>query len=154
MGCLWCVFCVLGSGFGVFLLIPSFRPPPLSAGAGLGNQPALLRHKTRFLRFWAEFWGVSCLIELGLGWFLRFFVLPTPPPRGRGCSGYYCHSDCGTGLCVCFLLLGGIISPRPLLLRLWRYFGFSLFRRHVLTRPPLPGDMAAVFLDAFSVPYA
>ena len=58
----------------------SFRlppPPPLSAGAGLGDQAALLWHKARFLRFWAGFGVVPA-----------FFVLPIPlrsvPAHGLG----------------------------------------------------------------------
>ena len=76
----------------------------------------------------------------------------TSPPRGRGRSGYFCHSDCGTGLCdFLFLLFGGIISPRPPSLRLWRYFGFSLFRRHVFaTASPFQVIWRVVFFDVFS----
>ena len=52
--------------------------PPLSAGAGLGNQAALSWKETRFRSF-----------GLGLGLFLRFFVLPTPLPLSAGSgSGY------------------------------------------------------------------
>ena len=49
----------------------------------------------------------------------------------------------------CLIFFGGITSPRPPSLRLWRYFGLPLFRRHILAPPPLSGDMAVVFLDVF-----
>ena len=52
-------------------------PPPLSAGAGLGNLAVLLWPRTRFLTFWGP----------GLGWFLLFFVLPTPPLSAGPWSG-------------------------------------------------------------------
>ena len=75
------VFCVLGSGFGVFFLISSRRSPPLSAGAGLGTQAALLWHRTRFLSFGA---GVRLLPA--------FFVLPTSLPlSAEPWSGYSGH---------------------------------------------------------------
>ena len=42
----------------MFLLVSSWRPPPLTAGTGLGRQTALMWHRTRFLSFWAGFWVV------------------------------------------------------------------------------------------------
>ena len=36
---------------------------------------------------------------------------------------------------------------------MWRYFGFPLFRRHILAPPPFSGDMAVILLDIFPVPY-
>ena len=57
----------------MFFLVPSCPPPPLSAGAGLGDPTALLWHRTRFLSCWAVF-----------GVVLAHFVLPTPPPLGAG----------------------------------------------------------------------
>ena len=63
------------SGFGVFLLVSSCPPSPLSTGSGLGNQAALLWHRTRFLSFCA-----------GLGVVLAYFVLPTPPRSVPGCG--------------------------------------------------------------------
>ena len=54
---------------GMFLRVLSCRPPPLSAGAGLGNLAVLLWPRTRFLSF---FLG-------GVGVFLR--VLSYRPPR-------------------------------------------------------------------------
>ena len=70
-------FGVFGLGLGWFLRFLSCRPPPLSTGAGLGNQAALLWPRTRFLRFWA-----------GFGMVPGFFVLPTSPRSvpGRGLS--------------------------------------------------------------------
>ena len=53
---------------GWFLRFSSCRPPPRSAGAGMGNKAALLWHRTRFLSFGAGFGVVPA-----------FFVLPTPP---------------------------------------------------------------------------
>ena len=165
----------------MFLLTSSCHRPLLSDGAGLDNQAALRRHRTRFSEFWAGFGVVPAFFSScrpppaqcrAVVWVIRslycgtglsifrvrfFFVLPFPPPVWVGGGlGIFCHSDCGTGLCgFCFLLFGGIISPRPPSLRSRRYFVFSLFRRHIHSRPapPLSGDMAVDFLGAFPVPY-
>ena len=51
------VFCVLG--FRVFLLVSSCPPPPISAGAGLGNQAAILWHRTRLRSVFRVFFSVS-----------------------------------------------------------------------------------------------
>ena len=80
------VICVLGSGFGVFLLISSGCPPPLSAGAGLGSQAALLRHRTCFMNFWAGFGGVPAFFiaytpTLSAGAFPSTHSRPVPPFR-------------------------------------------------------------------------
>ena len=84
-------FWVLSSGFFFFFFFQRFLrfrvgvwgvssyfvllTPPLSAGAGLGNEIALFWHWTRFLGFWSRFRVVPA-----------FFVLPTPPRSvpGRG----------------------------------------------------------------------
>ena len=52
-----------------------------------------------------------------------------------------------------FSFFGDLISPRSPSLRLWRYFGFSRFRRHILAPPPFAGDIAVDFVDIFPVPY-
>ena len=70
------VFCVLGSGCRVLLLVSSFPPPPpLSAAPSLVDQAALLWHRTRFLSFW-----------VGFGVVPAYFVLPTPPRSVPGCG--------------------------------------------------------------------
>ena len=105
---------------------------------GLGNQTALLWHRTCFLSFWARFGVVPAL-----------FVLPTPPRSapGRGLgnraiklwrrtvcfSCYFLFRPVANTLTVaqdcvtpCFLFFGDITSPLPPSLKLWRYFGFCL----------------------------
>ena len=75
-----------GRSLGCFFL---FRPTAsLNAGAGLGDQTALLWHRTRFLTCWAVF-GVVFL----------FRPAYTPVAGSRGRSGYFGYSDCGTELC-------------------------------------------------------
>ena len=47
--------------------------------------------------------------------FVSFRAADPPPLGAGGVLGIVGHSDCGTGLTVCFFFaLGGIISPRPL----------------------------------------
>ena len=165
--------CVLGSGFELFLLVLSLPPPTLSAGAGLDNQATLLWHRTRFPSFWAGF-GVAPAyfvlptpppLSAGL-WSVkpdhfnvahdcRFFVFFLfVLPRGRGRCVFFCYPDRGTGLCDFLLSLFRwyTFASTPSL-RLWRYFGFSLFRRQILAPRPLSGDGTSVFLDVFPVPY-
>ena len=133
------------SGFGVFLLVSSCPPSPLSTGSGLGNQAALLWHRTCF----SEFLGR-----------VSYFVLPTPP---RSVSG----SGLGNGatqlllrtvgfLCYCLYRpadppplgaggdLGILATPSvaqdcatSCFCPFRWYFGFSRFRRHILAPPPL-----------------
>ena len=69
------VFCVLGSWFGVLLLVSSCLTPPLSAEAGLGNQAAPLWHRRRLLSFGP-----------GLGWFLRIPSCRHCPRSVPGCG--------------------------------------------------------------------
>ena len=61
------VYCVLGSGFGVFLLIRPADPPRSVPGLVWVFRPLYYgtRHAFRVFR-------------LGSGWFLRFFVVSTP----------------------------------------------------------------------------
>ena len=154
---LWRFLSLLG-WVGMFLHVLSCRPPVLSGGAGLGTLAALLWPRTCFLSFGP-----------GLGWFLRFFVRPTPPAQcwamvwvigPLSCTELYVFRvrffsalptpPLGAGGIlgnfatptvalhyVIFLIVGGINSPRLPSLRWWRYFGFSLFRRHVFA-PPSP----------------
>ena len=46
---------VFGLSLGCFFIFRPAEPPPLSAGAGLGNRAALFRHKPCFQSFWAGF---------------------------------------------------------------------------------------------------
>ena len=157
------VFCVLGSGCRVLLLVSSFPPPPpLSAAPSLVDQAALLWHRTRFLSFW-----------VGFGVVPAYFVLPTPPrsvpgavveimgplicahdirifglfssscrplsPAGsRGRSSSFGCSDCGTGLCnsLCSLSRRSNFASPPLakVMALLRFFAFSVAT--FSTRPP------------------
>ena len=132
------VFEVFRLGLGRFLRF--FRPidPPRSVpGHGLGNRAAKLWHRTV---------GFSCSIllrppdspPLGAGGVLGIFVTPTV---AQGCVTFF------------FLLFGGIISPHPPSLRLWRYFGCALFRRHVFALPPLQVIWRCFSSTLFSVPY-
>ena len=106
-------------------------PPHSVPGHGLGNRAAQLRHRT--VCFTCSF----------------LFRPVDPPPRGRGVLGNFATPTVPQDY-VIFLLFGGVISPRPPSPRWWRYFGFSLFRRHVFAPLPLPIDMAVVFIDVFS----
>ena len=65
--CVFDAFSVLGSGFGVFLLVSSCPPPRSVPGLVWVIRPLYCGTKHAF-----EVFG------LGLGWFLRFFDLPTP----------------------------------------------------------------------------
>ena len=155
----------------MFLLVSSCPPSPLSTGSGLGNQAALLWHRTCF----SEFLGR-----------VSYFVLPTPP---RSVSG----SGLGNGatqlllrtvvfLCYCLYRpadppplgaggdLGILATPTvaqdcvtccapffrrynfasPPSLRLWLFFAVPSAH----SRPaPLSGGMAVVFYDVFPVAY-
>ena len=119
-----------------FFVLPT--PPRSVPGRGLGS------------------WVIKGGSGLSLFRVFSFLVLPIPPARSRGRSGYFGYSDCGTGLCdFLFSLFRWYTFASPPSIRLWRYFGFLLFRPHILTPPPLSGDMAVVFLDVFpDVPYA
>ena len=114
------------SCYCVFCPADPSRPVP---GHGLGNRVALLSHRIRFF---------SC----------SFLFRPAEPPRGAGGAlGNFATPTVAQDY-VIFLLFGG--WPRPPSLRWWRYFGFSIFRRHVSSRPSLPGDMAVGFIGDFS----
>ena len=133
--------------------------PPLSAGAGPGNQPALLWHMARFLSFLGRVWGSSCVFCpaytppdqcRAVVWVIgpqivaqdsRFFVIlsssccRSPPLGAGGRSGYFGYSDCGTNCVTSYLIFfDGVISPRPL--RMWRYFGFCFPVGTFSPRPP------------------
>ena len=108
--------------------------------SGLGVVPAYFRPVDPSARCRAMIWVIE-----PLNWgarllcFSRSFLLhPAEPlhPRGRGRSGIFCHSECGTGLCCCFFPFRRYNFSSPPSLRLWRYFGFSFFRRHVFAPPP------------------
>ena len=173
------VFCVLGSGVwsvASYSVPPTL--PPLSAGAGLGNQAALLRHKTRFLSFWAEFGVVPAgffrpadpprsvpgrglgnraakLWHKAVGFGVRFiFVLPIPPTLGAGGNLGIFATPAVAQDCLTFFSpfrWYNFASPPP------RYgCGATLvfvFLRHVFAPAPLSGAMAVVFLDVFPAPY-
>ena len=81
----------------MFLLIPSCRPPPFSAGAGVGNQAALLRHKTRFLSFVL---GLGCFLPgwAGLGAVPAFFRPADPPAQCQAMVWVIGSLNWGTGL--------------------------------------------------------
>ena len=75
---------------------------------------------------------------------------PAPPLGAGGVLGNFATPTVAQDYAI-FLLFGGIISPRPPSLRWWRYFGFSLFRRHVFAPSPrFSGDMAVISVDVFS----
>ena len=65
-----------------------------------------------------------------------FFILPTLPLGAGGALGNFVTPTVAQDYVIFLLFGGGIIQPRPPSLRWWRYFGFSLFRRHVFA--PLP----------------
>ena len=166
MGCLWCF---LRFGVRVWGVPACFVPPtPPSSVLALVWVTGPLYCSTRrafevlglglgwFLFFFvlsiplaqgrAVVWvtrPLSCGRRLSFFRVRLFFILPTPPPpRDRGRFGYFCHSDCGTGLCeIFFLLFGGIrlgpprcgcratsvfrftvgtFSPRPPFQAIWR----------------------------------
>ena len=78
-----------------------------------------------------------------------------PPPLGAGgdlsiLANPTVAQDCVT---PCFLFFPWYNFASHSSLRLLRYFGFSLFRRHILGPPPLSGAMAVVFLEISPVPY-
>ena len=51
-----------------------------------------------FLRCQFRVWNVSCLIGLGLGWFLRFFRPDDPPTQCWAMIGVIGALNLGTGL--------------------------------------------------------
>ena len=100
---------------------------------------------------------LNCGTDKTVVFSLSFLFRPAdPPPPGAGgdLGTYFGCSNCGTGLCDFMFSLfrwnDFVSSP---LLTLWRYFGFPLFRRHILAPPSLSGDMTVVFFDVFPVPY-
>ena len=133
------VFCVLGSGCGVFLLVSSCPPPTLSAGSGLGNQATLLWRRTRFLSFWAGFGVVPA-----------YFALPIPRVHCRAVVWVIGPLNCGTGLSVVRVIFFSVLPIPPSLgaggdlgilttptvpqdcVTSW----FSLFRRYNFASPP------------------
>ena len=81
-------------------------------GCGLDNRATQLWHKTVGLLCYFLFRAADPR-PLGAGGDLGILATPTV---AQGC------------VTSCFLFFGGLISPRPPSLRLWRYFGFPLFR--------------------------
>ena len=144
------VFCVSGSGLGVFSLHSVVPITPLSAAADLGNQAALLLHMTRCWSCWAGFGAVpefssrsspmaqcramvwlmgpsTCGSRLSFFYVLPFLPCRSPPAQSRGRSGYYGYSDCGTRL---------------------YYFILNHFRWYNFASPPLAEVVALVrFFD-------
>ena len=106
---------------------------------------------------WAGFWGVSCLIELGLGWFLRFFRLADPP---RSVPGH----DLGNRVAVfrarLFFVVptpplgaGGVldnIAP-PTVAQNYAIFFSSPFRWYNFASPLLAAVVALLWVFAFSI---
>ena len=162
------VFCVLGPDFGGSRSYFVLRTSLLSAGAGLSNQATLL----------SRVWGGSCVSRpayiprsvpgCGLGhratqlWhrtavFSCYYIFRPADPAPLGAGGNLSIlatqtvvQDCVTS---CFLLFRWHNFVSTPLLGLWRYFAFSLFRRHLHAPAPLSGDMVVVFLYVFPVPY-
>ena len=124
-------------GLRCFFLFRPAHPPPLSAGASLSNQTALVWRRTRFLNFWGRFglvpafcvlptlpravpgcdlgdWATQLLTRtLDFSWSL--FCPADPRPFGaEGDMGVLATptvaQDCVTS---CFLFFGGIISSHP-----------------------------------------
>ena len=78
------------------------------------------------------------------------FLSRRSPPLGAGGDLGNLATPIGVAqnfVTPCLIFFGGITSPRPPSLRLWRYFGLPLFRRHILAPPPLSGDMAVNFFS-------
>ena len=128
-------FFLIGSGvFGVFWAELWGVPACLVLPTFPGLCPALSRHKT--IRF-------SCL----------FFFLPADPPRrGGGRSRSFCHAYCGNGLCDFSPFRGyNFASPHvAAVVAIFSVLDFPLTRfRSPPPVPPLPGDMAVVFVDVF-----
>ena len=107
----WFVFdvlCVLGSGFGVFLLVSSFLPPPLSAGASLGcsgqSSFSIVAQDTFSEVFLGRVWSGSWV-----------FVLPAPPAQCRAVVWIIGPLNCGTRLSVfCVIFFFVLPIPAPL----------------------------------------
>ena len=107
-----------------------FRPvyiPRSVPGCGLGNRATQLWYKTV---------GFSC-----------FFCFR---PAGGDLGILATPTVAQDWMTSCFSFSVVYISPRPPSLTLWPYFGFPLFRQHILAPPPLSGDMAVAFFWHFS----
>ena len=151
------VFCVLGSGFGVFLPVSSCLPPPLRAGDGLGNPAALLWHRTRFLLV-GRVWGGSCVIRhayiprsvqsCGLGnrvtrlWHRTVggssnFPFRPADPQPLGTGDDMGSAVIGTRLCDFCSLFSVINFASPLIAKVVALPRFSAFSStHTLPAPP------------------
>ena len=154
-------------GVGIWGVTSCFVLPtgPLIAGAGLGNRPALLWHRTFLLGFWTGFGVVPAYFVLptspaqyrAVVWgnrviqlwdrtvsftCVRFFRPADPPPPGaRGDLGILVTSPVAQD-CVpsCFLFSNFVFLTFP--------------STHSRPAPPFSGDdMAVVFVDVFSAPY-
>ena len=135
--CFW-RFLSFRAGVGVvpaFFVLPT--PPRSVPGRRLGN---------RAIKWWLRTVCFSCSY---------FFRPADPPPLGAGSDlGIFATLTVAQDCVIFFLLFfGGTTSPRLPSLKLWRYFGLSLFRRQILAPRPLSGDGTSVFLDVFPVPY-
>ena len=105
----------------------------------------------------AVVWVIEPLIcGTGQSFFCIFFLFrpAVSPPIGAGgdlsiLATPTVAQDCVTS---CFpFFFGDIISPCSPSLRLWRYFGFPRFRRHILAPLPLADDMTVVFVYVLPV---
>ena len=138
-----------GKGLGCFLVrldwawgdscvfSPAYTPPRTVPGRHLVNGAIKLRLRTVVFSCYYLFRPAD-LPPLGAGGDLGILVTPTVAQDW---------------ITPYFLLFGGVTSPRPPSLRLWRYFGFTFPSTHSRPVPPLSGNVAAVFLDVFPVPY-
>ena len=98
--------------------------PPLSVGAGLGNQPNHVWHRTHFRSVCpglGGLWRISCY----------FPHHPANPPPAREPGSIWIKLPIHTGA-QDRLSFGAILS---------------LFLRHFLAPPPLRGDTAMAFVD-------
>ena len=60
----------------------------------------------------------------------------SPPIGAGGVMGISATSTVAQNCGIFFFLFGGMFSPRPLSLRLWRYFGFRSSVDRVVAPPP------------------
>ena len=117
-------------GSCVFRLAYTPRSVP---GCGLGN---------RATQVWPKTIGFSCC-------FLFRLTIPRHSEPGEIWAFWLLRLWRRIVQFLVFSLFGDTISPRPRSLRLWRYFGFSRFRRNILAPPPLAGNISVVFFDIF-----